>query len=106
MSRALRDLKKPIEESSKQTETMRAAVKMPAFDPADVAFGAAAGFPIGATPITVTATGTISATAVTLPGVPGRTTYLCGFSIRIWRINAGCGPPVLLAERAWLAPGS
>jgi hypothetical protein len=46
------------------------------------AFGGAAGYPIGATPITVSATGTTAATAVTLPAVAGQTTYLCGFSIR------------------------
>ena len=49
---------------------------------ASSAFGASAGYPIGATPITVSATGTTLATAVTLPAVAGQTTYLCGFSIR------------------------
>jgi hypothetical protein len=40
------------------------------------------GYPIGATPIAASATGTTAATAATLPAVPGQTTYLCGFSIR------------------------
>jgi hypothetical protein len=44
--------------------------------------GGNAGYPIGATPIAVSTTGTTAATAVTLPAVPGQTTYLCGFSIR------------------------
>jgi hypothetical protein len=40
------------------------------------------GYPIGAVPVAVSATGTTLATAATLPAVPGQTTYLCGFSIR------------------------
>jgi hypothetical protein len=40
------------------------------------------GYPVGATPIAVSATGTTLATAATLPAVPGQTTYICGFSIR------------------------
>jgi hypothetical protein len=49
---------------------------------ASPAFGAWSGFPVGATPIMVSATGTTLATSVTLPAVAGQTTYLCGFSIR------------------------
>lgn len=37
--------------------------------------------PTGATPITVSATGTTAATAATLPGVSGKTTYISGFTI-------------------------
>jgi hypothetical protein len=40
------------------------------------------GYPIGATPVSASATGTTLATAATLPAVPGQTTYICGFSIR------------------------
>jgi hypothetical protein len=47
------------------------------------AFGAGfGGYPIGAVPIAVSATGTTLATAATLPAAPGQTTYICGFSIR------------------------
>lgn len=49
---------------------------------ASPAFGASAAYPIGATPVTASATGTTAATAATLPAVPGQTTYICGFSIR------------------------
>lgn len=38
-------------------------------------------YPAGATPITVSATGTTGAVIGTLPGVPGKTTYLCGYTI-------------------------
>jgi hypothetical protein len=59
---------------------------------ASPAFGGGnAGNPIGATPITVSATGTTLATAVTLPAVPGQTTYLCGFSIRSTATGGSAG---------------
>jgi hypothetical protein len=48
---------------------------------ASPAFGAWSGYPVGATPIAVSTTGTTAA-SVTLPAVPGQTTYICGFSIR------------------------
>lgn len=38
-------------------------------------------YPAGATPVTATATGTTAATTATLPGVAGKTTYICGFTI-------------------------
>jgi hypothetical protein len=45
-------------------------------------FGDFSAYPIGATPVSASATGTTLATSATLPAVPGQTTYLCGFSIR------------------------
>jgi hypothetical protein len=39
-----------------------------------------ANFPAGATPVTASATGTTAAVVATLPGVAGKTTYICGFS--------------------------
>lgn len=48
-------------------------------------------YPIGATPITASATGTTAATAATLAGVAGKTTYLCGFSIRANATAAATG---------------
>ena len=41
-----------------------------------------AGYPAGATPITASATGTTVATSATLAGTSGKTTYICGYSIR------------------------
>ena len=38
-------------------------------------------YPNGAAPLTATATGTTAATAATLAGTSGKTTYICGFSI-------------------------
>jgi hypothetical protein len=38
-------------------------------------------YPVGATPVTASATGTTSATAASLPGVAAKTTYICGFTI-------------------------
>jgi hypothetical protein len=58
---------------------------------ASPAFGGAAGYPIGATPVTASATGTTSATVATLPAVAGQTTYLCGFSIRANATAAATG---------------
>lgn len=43
---------------------------------------AAVDFPADATPITASATGTTAATTATLAGTTGKTTYICGFSIR------------------------
>lgn len=39
-------------------------------------------YPAGATPITISATGTTLATAATLAGTSGKTTFLCGFNAR------------------------
>lgn len=39
-------------------------------------------YPLGATPITASATGTTGATTATLAGTSGKTTYICGYSIR------------------------
>ena len=39
-------------------------------------------FPSASTPITASATGTTAATTATLAGTGGKTTYICGFSIR------------------------
>ena len=41
-----------------------------------------AGYPAGAVPITASATGTTAATTATLAGTSGKTTYICGYSIR------------------------
>lgn len=39
-------------------------------------------YPVGAVPITASATGTTAATTATLAGTSGKTTYICGYSIR------------------------
>lgn len=39
------------------------------------------GFPTNSTPITASATGTTGAISATLPGVVGKTTFLCGFAL-------------------------
>jgi hypothetical protein len=39
-------------------------------------------YPVGATAITASATGTTAATTATLAGTSGKTTYICGYSIR------------------------
>lgn len=39
-------------------------------------------YPVGATAITASATGTTGATTATLAGTSGKTTYICGYSIR------------------------
>lgn len=48
-------------------------------------------YPNGATPLTASATGTTGATTATLAGVAGKTTYLCGFSIRANATAAATG---------------
>lgn len=53
--------------------------------------GASPAFPSGSTPITASATGTTAATTATLAGVSGKTTYLCGFSIRANATAAATG---------------
>lgn len=53
--------------------------------------GASPSFPSGATPITASAVGTTAATTATLAGVSGKTTYLCGFSIRANATAAATG---------------
>lgn len=39
-------------------------------------------YPVGATALTASATGTTAATTATLAGTTGKTTYICGYSIR------------------------
>lgn len=39
-------------------------------------------YPVGATPLTASATGTTGATTATLAAIGGKTTYICGYSIR------------------------
>lgn len=39
-------------------------------------------YPVGAVPLTASATGTTAATTATLAGAVGKTTYICGYSIR------------------------
>lgn len=48
-------------------------------------------YPTGATPITASATGTTAATTATLAAATGKTTYLCGFSIRANATAAATG---------------
>jgi hypothetical protein len=48
-------------------------------------------YPLGAIPITASATGTTAATTATLAAIPGRTTYLCGLSIRANATAAATG---------------
>ena len=49
------------------------------------------GFTSAQTPITASATGTTAATTATLAGTSGKTTYLCGFSIRANATAAATG---------------
>jgi hypothetical protein len=44
--------------------------------------GSTSQYPAGATAITASATGTTAATTATLAGTSGKTTYVCGYSIR------------------------
>lgn len=53
--------------------------------------GASPQFPSNSIPMTASATGTTAATAATLPAVAGKTTYLCGFSIRANATAAATG---------------
>jgi hypothetical protein len=39
------------------------------------------GYPTNSTPITASAVGTVAAVTATLPGVVGKTTFVCGFSM-------------------------
>lgn len=52
---------------------------------------ASVGYPAGASPITASATGTTAATSATLAATAGKTTYLCGFSIRANATAAATG---------------
>lgn len=45
----------------------------------------------GATPVTVSATGTTAATTATIPAVSGKKAFLCGFSIRANATAAATG---------------
>ena len=68
-------------------------------------------YPTGATPITASATGTTAATTATLAGTSGKTTYICGYSIRA---NATAATTVTdtitgvitatLSSTLWVAP--
>lgn len=68
-------------------------------------------YPAGATPITNSATGTTGATTATLAGTSGKTTYICGYSIRA---NATAAATVMdtitglingtLSSVLWVAP--
>lgn len=49
---------------------------------APVTAGRLSDYPNGATPLTNSATGTTSATATSLAGAVGKTTYICGFEAR------------------------
>jgi hypothetical protein len=53
--------------------------------------GVASTYPTGAVPITASATGTTLATTATLAGTSGKTTYLCGLSIRANATAAATG---------------
>lgn len=48
-------------------------------------------YPVGAVPITASATGTTAATTATLAAAAGKTTYLCGFSMRANATGAATG---------------
>lgn len=48
-------------------------------------------YPAGATAITISATGTTGATTATLAATTGKTTYICGFSIRANATAAATG---------------
>lgn len=48
-------------------------------------------YPVGATAVTASATGTTAATTATLAATTGKTTYLCGFSIRANATAAATG---------------
>lgn len=52
---------------------------------------ASSAYPTGASPVTASATGTTGATTATLPAASGKTTYLCGFSIRANATAAATG---------------
>lgn len=76
-----------VDSAGTNKATIKAASTAPAnTDPAIVAtlngLGGPAPYPTGATPITASATGTTGATTATLAGTSGKTTYICGYSIR------------------------
>lgn len=48
-------------------------------------------YPAGSTPATISATGTTGATVATLAAVTGKTTFLCGFTIRANATAAATG---------------
>lgn len=70
-------------------------------------------YPAGATPLTASATGTTGATTATLAGTSGKTTYICGYSIRA---NANAATTVTntitgvitatLSSIMWVAPAA
>src|SRR5882757_1617775 len=70
-------------------------------------------YPVGAIPLTASATGTTGATTATLTGAVGKTTYICGYSIRA---NATAATTVTntitgvitatLSSIMWIAPAA
>lgn len=52
-------------------------------------------YPIGASPVTASATGTTAATVATLPAFTAKTTYICGFSITSTATAALAGAAVV-----------
>lgn len=68
-------------------------------------------YPAGAVPITISTTGTVSATSVTLASATSVTTYLCGFSIRANATAAATGNATVTGTKTgtlnftqWTAP--
>lgn len=53
-------------------------------------------FPVGATPVTGSGTGTTGAVTATLAGVASKTTYVCGFSVTLTNPTAATNTSVTL----------
>lgn len=70
-------------------------------------------YPLGAVPVTASATGTTAATTATLTSVTGHTTYICGYSVRA---NATAATTVVdtltgiitgtMSHELWVAPAA
>jgi hypothetical protein len=72
-----------------------------------------AGYPAGATPITASQVGTTAAIAATLAGTSGKTTYICGYSIRasatVYAVQTDTIVGVITATMSsllWVAPAA
>ena len=70
-------------------------------------------YPAGATAITASATGTTAATTATLAGASGKTTYICGYSIRANATSAATVTNTItgvitatLSSIMWIAPAA
>lgn len=63
------------------TYNLSASAAIPAGSATIGNVGRVSDYPVGATPLTISATGTTAATTATLAGAASKTTYLCGFSI-------------------------